>query len=66
MTGKMNHLTACRAQAAICREKAATDVGRRDYWLGEARKWEARAEEAVDGVAISYEVKEGRLVPKPD
>jgi hypothetical protein len=43
MTAKMNHYIACRAEAAVCREKSETNVKQRDYWLAEAQKWEKRA-----------------------
>ncbi len=39
------HSTACRAEAARCRLKAAVVVERTAYWLAEAEKWEKRAEE---------------------
>jgi hypothetical protein len=47
MTAKMNHYVACRAEAAVCREKAETNINRRDYWIAEAQKWEKRAERDI-------------------
>lgn len=52
MTVKMNHYVACRAEAAVCREKAETNIERRDYWLAEAQKWERCAEDS-EGAADS-------------
>jgi hypothetical protein len=49
MSAKMNHYVACRAEAAVCREKAEADSDRRDYWHAEAQKWERRAEDSEPG-----------------
>jgi hypothetical protein len=49
----------------VCREKAETDIKRRDYWLAEAQKWEKCAEDS-DDISVSYQIKDGRLVPRPD
>jgi hypothetical protein len=65
MTAKMNHYIACRAEAAVCHEKSETDVKRRDYWLAKAQKWEKRAEDS-DDISVSYQIKDVRLVPRPD
>ena len=65
MTAKMNHYVACRAEAAVCREKAETNINRRDYWLVEAQKWEKRAEDS-DDISVSYQIKDVRLGPRPD
>jgi hypothetical protein len=46
MSAKMKHYVACRAEAAVCREKAKADIDRRDYWHAEAQKWERRAEDS--------------------
>jgi hypothetical protein len=65
MTAKMNHYIACRAEAAVCREKAEANMKRCDYWLAEAQKWEKRAEDS-DDISVSYQIKDFRLVPRPD
>lgn len=65
MTAKMNHYVACRAEAAVCREKAETHIKRCDYWLAEAQKWEKRAEDS-DDISVSYQIKDVRLGSRPD
>jgi hypothetical protein len=45
MGDTMDRRSACLAQAARCLEKAQTDTERREYWLAEAKKWTARADE---------------------
>jgi hypothetical protein len=65
MTAKMNRYIACRAEAAVCHEKAETNTNRRGYWLAEAQKWEKRAEDS-DDISVSYQIKDVRLGPRPD
>jgi hypothetical protein len=46
----------------VCREKARTDPERQEYWIDESIRWLERAIERSGDVAVSYEVKDGRLV----
>jgi hypothetical protein len=55
----------CIDQVSICREKAQADPARRDYWIDEAVVWLQRSIEARGGVAVTYEVHDGRMIPKP-
>jgi len=54
----------CLKNAAECREKAKTDPARADQWTDEANIWLQRASEAGGGKAISYEIHDGRMIPK--
>jgi hypothetical protein len=58
----MDRKAACIAQASVCREKARTDPEHQEYWIDETIRWLERAVERSGAVAISYEVKDGRLV----
>ena len=49
-----------------CREKAQTEPERQEYWIDESIKWLERAVEQSGDVAASYEVIDGRLVPKDE
>lgn len=67
MSPSMNRVTAYRAEAAICRQKAESDAARRGFWLDEASRWEKRAEnEREDAVAISYKINHGTPSPNRD
>lgn len=52
--------------AADCREKAKTDPARAEYWTDEAIIWLQRAIETGGDRAITYELRGGRMIPKPD
>jgi hypothetical protein len=58
----MDRKAACIAQASVCREKARTEPERQEYWIDETIGWLERAVERSGDIAISYEVKDGRLV----
>ena len=60
----MDRREACLKQASICRQKAQSDPERYDYWMDEAAMWLQRAEES-GGAAITHEVHDGRMIPKP-
>jgi hypothetical protein len=51
--------------AADCREKAKTDPAHADYWTDEAIIWLQRAIETGGDRAITYELCDGRMIPKP-
>jgi hypothetical protein len=60
----MDRKTACLVQASACREKAEADPANRDYWIDQSIKWLERAISPADGVAISYETKDGNALRK--
>ena len=39
----MNKLVEIRSQEYLCRERAAFDSERRNFWLAQAEEWEQRA-----------------------
>jgi hypothetical protein len=51
--------------AADCREKAKTEPARADYWTDEAIIWLQRAIETGGDRAITYELRDGRMILKP-
>jgi hypothetical protein len=55
---------ACLKIAADWRERAKADPARAEYWNDEAIIWLQRAIET--GRAITHEVRDGRMIPKPD
>ncbi len=58
----MDRKAACIAQASVCREKARAEPERQEYWIDESIRWLERAIERSGDIAMSYEVKDGRLV----
>jgi hypothetical protein len=54
----------CIAQASACREKAQADPARSDYWIDRAIVWHRRAVQASHGKTVTYEVNDGRMIPK--
>jgi hypothetical protein len=62
----MDRKTACIAQASVCRAKAQTEPDHQEHWIDEAIKWLERAIEQSGDGAVSYEVIDGRLVPKDE
>ena len=54
----------CVKQASICLEKAQADPELYDHWIDESVIWLQRAIEAGGGVAITFEERDGRMVPK--
>jgi len=62
----MDRKTACVAQASVCRKKAQTEPERQEYWIDESIRWLERAIEQSGDVSVSYEVIDGRLVPKDE
>jgi hypothetical protein len=57
---------ACLQKAAECREKAKADSARAEYWNDQATMWLQRAGKSPGDRAITHEVRDGRMVPKPD
>jgi hypothetical protein len=53
----MNHYTACRAEAARCRQKADQEAGRRKYWLAEAENGKCALMRIRMDLATSLEIK---------
>ena len=51
--------------AADCREKAKGDPAHADYWTDEAIIWLQRAIETSGERPIAYELRDGRMTPKP-
>jgi hypothetical protein len=47
----MNKLVEIRGQEYLCRERAASDVQRRVFWLAQAEEWEKRA---LDEIALHF------------
>jgi len=64
--GRLDWRQACAAQASVCREKAQTEPERQEYWIDESIRWLERAIEQSGDAAVSYEVIDGRLVPKDE
>ena len=50
--------------ATDCWEKAKSDPAHADYWTDEAIVWLQRAIETGGDRAITYEVRDGRMIPK--
>jgi hypothetical protein len=63
--GEMYQRDECIAQASICREKAQVDPARCDYWIDQAVVWLQRAIQARRGKAVTYDIRDGRMIPKP-
>jgi hypothetical protein len=55
----------CIAQASICRQKAKADPTRYDYWIDQAVLWLQRAIQARRGKAVTYDIRDGRMIPTP-
>ncbi|RJF74009.1 hypothetical protein [Rhodopseudomonas palustris] len=49
--------SACLHQAALCKQRSATEPARRNYWLAEAHKWSQRADEEVGEVVLVIDRK---------
>lgn len=60
----MDRRTACLNQANMFREMAIADPAHHDQWIDEAIKWLERAREASAGLAVTFEIRDGCLVPK--
>ena len=60
----MDRKQACLAQAELHRDRAETDPSNREFWTAEASRWQKAAEETA-AVAVSHEIKEGRMIKKP-
>ena len=58
----MDRKAACITLASVCREKARIEPERQEYWIDESIRWLERAIERSGNSAVSYEVKDGRLV----
>jgi hypothetical protein len=58
----MDRKAACITLASVCREKARTEPERQEYWIEESIRWLECAIERSGNAAVSYEVKDGRLV----
>jgi hypothetical protein len=55
----------CIEQASICREKAQADPERHDHWIDRAVVWLQRANQSRQESAVTYEVHDRQMVPKP-
>jgi len=55
----------CIAQASICRQKAKADPACYDYWIDQAVFLLQRAIQARRGKAVTYDIRDGRMIPKP-
>jgi len=64
--GNVMDRDSCLKNAADCREKAKTDSAHAVYWTDEAIIWLQRAIEIGGNKAITYEVRDGSMIPKPD
>jgi hypothetical protein len=62
----MDRKAACIGQASVCRERARTEPEREEYWIDESIRWLERAMVRSGNTAVSYEVKDGRLIPTDD
>ena len=62
--GNVMDRDACLKNAAGCRENAASDPARADYWTDESIIWLQRAIEASRNKAVTYEVRGGRMIAK--
>jgi hypothetical protein len=47
----MKKLVEIRSLESICRERAALDTGRKNFWLAQAEEWEQRA---LDEIALHF------------
>ena len=54
----------CIAQASICRENDQTDPACYDYWIDQAVVWLQRAIQARRGKAVTYDIRDGRMIPR--
>jgi len=54
----------CTAQASICRQKAQVDHAHYDHWIDQAAVWLQRAIQARRWKAVTYDIREGRMVPR--
>ncbi|WP_159008645.1 hypothetical protein [Bradyrhizobium sp. S69] len=54
----------CINQASICREQAKADPARYDDWIDQATVWHQRAIQARRGKAVTYDIRDGRMIPK--
>jgi hypothetical protein len=54
----------CIAQASICRENAHADPACYDYWIDQAVVWLQRAIQARRGKAVTYDIRDGRMIPR--
>jgi hypothetical protein len=54
----------CLVQAPMCREKAQADPVRNDYWIDRAIVWHQRAMQSSRANAVTYEIHNGRMIPK--
>jgi hypothetical protein len=56
---------ACAAIASICREQSSSDHAHREFWLRHEAEWDERARADRNELAVTHEVHQGRMVPKP-
>jgi hypothetical protein len=54
----------CIAQASICRQKAKADPARYDHWIDRAIVWLQRAIQVRRGKAVTYDIRDGRMIPR--
>lgn len=51
----MDRQTVCRAQSAMCRDRAETDSSKRAYWLSEAERWESLATQDTGHLIVTFD-----------
>jgi hypothetical protein len=54
----------CITHASICREQAQADPARHGYWIDQAAVWLQRATQARHGKAVTYDIRDGRMIPR--
>ena len=60
----MHQREECLVQASMCREKAQADPVRNDYWIDQTIVWLQRAMQGSRPNAVTYEIHDGRMIPK--
>ena len=58
----MNKLIEIRNQEMMCRERALSDIERRDLWLAKAEEW---AQRALDEIAFQFRESSSAKASKP-
>jgi hypothetical protein len=54
----------CLIHASICRDKAKAYPARSDHWTDRAITWHQRAAQTLRENAVTYEIRNGRMIPK--
>jgi hypothetical protein len=61
----MDRKQACLTQSEVCRGRAEADPLNREFWMAEASRWKKAAEEKMAPLAVSHEIRDGRMIKKP-